>query len=265
MTRRTLVALLVLAASVGVVPPLGAGVAGTDLFLPSVGSAPGVAPSVWYTTVWIFNPNGAMAHVELSFLPRDQSTTTPEHTAALDVGPGEVRQIDDAVATLFGIQGFGALRAESDLPVHMAGRIYSQAAGQQPRASAGQFFAASPAESGIAVGDEADLVGLTNLAGGDFRYNVGFVETTGAQIVLVLRLYASTGDPWIVSAVTLRPYEQKQMSVDALFSNNIGKADNFRLKVIGSLGAGRALVFGSRIANGSQDPTTFAAATSASP
>jgi len=48
-----------------------------------------------------------------------------------------------------------------------------------------------------------------------------------------------------------------QKSVDDLFNNIIGESDNFRLHVRGVAGSGRVIVFGSRIANGSQDATTF--------
>ncbi|NWG00807.1 MAG: hypothetical protein HXY19_07665, partial [Thermoanaerobaculaceae bacterium] len=41
--------------------PVWAGFTGTDVYLPSVGSAMGVSP--WYTTVWVYNPGTAPANV----------------------------------------------------------------------------------------------------------------------------------------------------------------------------------------------------------
>ena len=120
----------------------------------------------------------------------------------------------------------------------------------------GQYFAAVPAGLAIGVGQSTDLLGLTKLDGGAFRYNVGFVETTGNQVTLRLEVWTDTGSQWLTSAVTLLPYEQKQLAIGDLFTS-IGDAPNFRLRATGALGSGRAIVFGSRIANGSQDPMTF--------
>jgi hypothetical protein len=239
--------------------------AGTDLFLPSVGSAPGVAPSVWYTTVWLFNPNDFGVTVELTFLRRDQDNSTPEARTSITAGPGEVRQLDDVLSTLLGVEGFGAIRAVSADEVHVMARIFSREDGESDRDSVGQFFPAIPAERAIGVGESADLIGLTNLAGGEFRYNVGFVETTGNPVQLRVELVTESGSSWVVSAIGLLPFEQRQLSVDELFNFAIGESDNFRLNVQAASGDGRAIVFGSRIANGSQDPTTFAMTRSGMP
>ncbi|MGC8917586.1 MAG: hypothetical protein ACP5NF_11485, partial [Thermoanaerobaculum sp.] len=63
-------AAVVLAAAV----PSFAGFAGTDVYLPSVGSAVGVAP--WYTTVWVYNPNTSPANVTFYLLKR-QANPSP--------------------------------------------------------------------------------------------------------------------------------------------------------------------------------------------
>jgi len=242
------------ALGVGAAPAAGS-IAGTDVFLPSVGSGAGVAPSVWYTTLWVFNPNASAVVVTFSLLLRDQGNEIPA-TATLSVGPGAVAQVDDAVATLFGVQGFGALRVQAPDEVHVSARIYSKAAGETERDSVGQAFAAVPADLAIGVGQSADLLGVTSEAAGDFRYNVGFVETTGQQAILRLEVWSDIGTPWMTSGIGLQGFEQKQLAFRDLIQG-IGEAPNCRLRVIGSSGEGRVIVFGSRIANGSQDPTTF--------
>lgn len=230
---------------------------GTELFLPAAGTGPGVPPSVWYTTIWIFNPNDVPAQVDLSFLRRNQANDPSAVMDSVTVNPGAVVQIDDAVSALFGVQEFGAIRAMSPVPVHVFSRIYSQAAGLDESESSGQAFPALPAEHALATGEHADLIGLTNLDGGDFRYNVGFVETTGSSLWVQVELFTSGGGSWVSSSIQLLPFEQRQMTVDQLFNNVIGDSDNFRLRVTGGPGDGRVLVFGSRVANGSQDATTF--------
>ena len=248
---------LVLLAVLSAALPVEAAVLDTELFLPAVGTGPGVPPSFWYTTVWVFNPNEGPAEVEFNFLRRNQSNTPSDISQTIVVDPGQVVQLDDAMTELFGVQGFGAIRIVADVPVQVTSRIFSQEAGLQERDSSGQAFAAVSAERAIGTGEESDVIGLTNLEGGDFRYNVGFVETTGQLISVQVRLNSSTGSSWVYTSIQLQPFEQRQMSVDALFNNAIGESDNFRLHVTGEAGDGKVIVFGSRIANGSQDATTF--------
>jgi hypothetical protein len=237
--------------------PVEASVAGTELFLPAVGTGPGVPPSYWYTTVWVFNPADVSAEVEFNFLRKNQSNNPSDISETIMVGPGEVVQIDDAVTTLFGIQAFGAIRVLADVPVHVTARIFSQATSQTERDSSGQAFTAVPAQRAIGTGDETDLIGLTNLEGGDFRYNIGFVETMGQPASVQVTLLATSGSSWVYTSIQVQPFEQIQMSVDQLFNNAIGESDNFRLHVTGQQGDGRVIVYGSRVANGSQDATTF--------
>jgi hypothetical protein len=248
---------LIVLAALMTATPVAASVSATELFLPAVGTGPGVPPSYWYTTIWVFNPNHVPVEVVFSFLRRDQSNTPSDLTETIVVASGEVVQIDNAVSTLFGVQGFGAIRALADEPVQMTSRIFSQSAGQQERDSSGQAFAAVTAQRAIGTGEETHLVGLTNLVGGDFRYNVGFVETTGNEVWFEVALYASAGSSWVSQSIRLRPFEQRQMSVDQLFDGVIGEGDNFRMTVTGGSGNGKVIAFGSRVANGSQDATTF--------
>ncbi len=254
--KRSIIPFLLFAILVAAAP-VAASVASTELFLPAVGTGAGVPPSYWYTTIWVFNPNDGPVEVEFSFLRRNQSNNPSAITDTIVVDPGQVVQIDDAVTTMFGVEGFGAIRAVADEPVHVTARIYSQETGQDESDSSGQAFAAVPAARSIGVGEDADLIGVTNVEGGDFRYNVGFVETTGHPISVVAHAYSSSGGSWIYTSIQLQPFEQRQMSISQIFNNVIGEGDNFRLHVAGADGAGRVIVFGSRVANGSQDATTF--------
>jgi hypothetical protein len=239
--------------------PVWASFAAKDVFLPSVGSAPGVAPSVWYTTVWVYNPGNTALDVTFRFLARDTENTSPA-THTEPVGALEVKRYDDIVQAMFGVKGFGALRVTAEEPIVVVSRIYSQPGGGTARDSVGQFFPGIPAELAIGAGQSTDLLGavkLTPESAADARYNVGFVETTGHQVSFRVEASLDDGFTWIATGVTLRPFEAKQMSVSALFSNAIGDMDDFRLRFGSAIGDGRAIIFGSRVANGSQDPSTF--------
>ena len=180
-----------------VAAPAGSSVPATHLFLPAVGTGPGVPPSYWYTTIWVYNPQDLPVEVELSFLRRNQSNDPSEMTHTIQVDAGEVVQIDNAATTLFGVQGFGAIRAVATEAVHIIARIYSKEAGLNERDSTGQRFVAVPEHESIGVGEAAELIGLTNLQGGDYRYNVGFVDTTGHAVWVEVAMFATGGSSWM--------------------------------------------------------------------
>ena len=104
--------------------PSFAGFSGTELYLPAVGAAPGVPPAVWYTTVWVHNPSATRANVTFYLLER-QANPSPQ-TATDSIPPGDTKRYDNAVATLFGFEGFGGLRITSNVKVVVGSRIYSQ-------------------------------------------------------------------------------------------------------------------------------------------
>ena len=99
--------------------PVAASDAGYNLYLPAVGTGAGVPPSFWYTTIWVYNPNDGPVEVEFSFLHRNQANNPSDITHSMMVDPGEVVQIDDAVNTMFEIEGFGAIRAVAGEPVYL--------------------------------------------------------------------------------------------------------------------------------------------------
>ncbi|MCU0294320.1 MAG: hypothetical protein MUF10_20425, partial [Thermoanaerobaculaceae bacterium] len=102
-----------------------AGFTGTDVFLPSVGAKPGVAPAVWYTTVWVHNPNATSANVTFYLLERQANLAPKSFTDT--VPAGDTKRYDDAVKTMFGVEAFGAIRVTANVKVLASARIYSQA------------------------------------------------------------------------------------------------------------------------------------------
>jgi len=239
-----------------IVVPLHAGFAGTDVFLPSVGSEVGVPPSVWYTTVWIHNPGGAPANITVYLLERQANTAPLTYTDTLL--SGETRKYEDAVQLMFSRQTFGALRITSNEKVIVSCRVYSQE-GTAVDESKGQFFAGVPASFAIAAGQSAEIIGghqTQPAADSDFRLNFGFVEVTGSGTCEVeVTVSDSAGMELRSKTYTVRHWEQLQVS----FANEFGtiSSDNVRLTVEALSGAGRVIAFGSLVANGSQDASTF--------
>ena len=256
MSRTALVIVVAFLAALAVATPTSAGFPGTDVFLPAVGSAPGVAPSVWYTTVWVSNPSAAPANVTFYMLERHANVAPATFTDTIP--PGDTRRYDDAVWSMFGVETFGALRVTSNVKVSVGSRIFSQP-GAEAEMSQGQFFAGVPASFAIGEGQATELVGVWQTQpaeGSSFRYNFGFVETTGVGSCEVeVAVVDQNGARAAARTYTVGEWEQLQRAVRDEFPEI--STDNARLQVSVLSGAGRVIAFGSQIANGSQDPTTF--------
>lgn len=253
---RTTLAVVLAALAVLVNPPAFAGFPGTDVFLPAVGSAPGVAPSVWYTTVWVTNPGPTPANVTFYLLERHPNPVPA--TFSDTVPAGDTRRYDDAVWSMFGLETFGALRVTSNVKVTVGSRIFSQP-GAEAEMSQGQFFAAVPSSFAIGAGDTTALAGVWQTRPAEtsaFRYNFGFVETTGTGGCRVqVAVHDHQGAILGGRIYELGPWEQLQRAFTDEFPEI--SVDNARLGITVLDGSGRVIAFGSQVANGSQDPTTF--------
>ncbi|MGV8040065.1 MAG: beta strand repeat-containing protein [Thermoanaerobaculaceae bacterium] len=250
---RTLIVILALTLAL----PALAAFTGTDVVLPSVGRGPGSAGSQWYTCVWVHNPNPSPANVQFRLLLRNQPNPAAE--VFNDTIPaGDTRRYDNAIESMFGEASFGALRVTSNQKVMVNGRIYSQAAGTETRDSVGQFFAAIPASFAIGAGQSTSVLGTyqTNpQANSQFRYNYGFVETIGNSATVRVTALDETGASVGSKSYTLGGYEARQYNITDLLPTV--NATNLRLQVEVTSGSGKVAVFGSGIANRSNDPSTF--------
>ena len=237
-------------------PCAWAGFSGTELYLPAVGAAPGVPPAVWYTTVWVHNPSTTRA--DITFYMLERRANTAPRTATDSIPPGDTRRYDNAVETLFGIQTFGGLRITSNVKVVVGSRIYSQP-GSALEDSTGQFFPAVPASFSIGVGESTEIIGGWQdqpADGSPFRFNYGFLETTGTgtcQVVVVVK--DEMGTTLGSKSYNLRQWEQLQRAFASQFPQI--SRDNIRLTVTVTSGSGRVIAFGSSVANGLQDPSTL--------
>lgn len=232
-----------------------AGFPGTDVFLPSVGAKPGVPPAVWYTTVWVHNPNATPANVTFHLLERQAN---PAPLTFTDVVPaGDTRKYDNAIQLMFARQTFGALRVTSNVKIVAGSRIYSQTGPLDD--SVGQFFAGVPAAFAIGAGQSTELLGVYGTqpsADSTFRYNFGFVEVTGTGTCTVkVSAKDATGASVGSKSYTVRQWEQLQKGFKDEFPTL--STQNARLTVEVTGGSGKVIAFGSLVANGSQDPSTM--------
>ena len=235
-----------------------AGFAGSDLFLPMAGRQVGVFPSNWYTTVWIYNPGPAAATARIYFLERGTANPTPPSVDVL-VPAGDTAKIENVVESLFQRQAYGALRVTSDAQqLVVTSRVYSRAVGAGDADSLGQDFAGVPAAFAIGLGEKSQVLGVHQTApaaDSEVRYNFGFVETTGHSATVRVRAFDATGADLGSKDFQVREWSQRQVAFKDHFP--AVSTENARLEIEVIAGSGRVIAYGSAIANGSQDPTTF--------
>ena len=237
--------------------PLLAGFAGTDLFLPNVGRQPGIYPSDWYTTVWIYNPSAAPVTARIYLLQRNTSNPSPPFVDLL-VAPGDTEKIDNAVETLFQAQVFGALRVTAPAKLVVSSRVFSKAAGAGEAESLGQGFAGVPASFAIGLNETAQVLGVHQTipaADSEQRFNFGFVETTGHTVTVRVAAFDGDNASQGFKDFQVREFSQRQVAFKDHFPGVA--TENSRLQVEVIAGDGKIIAYGSAIANGSHDPTTF--------
>ncbi len=253
-THRAALSLLV--AMLAAAPAL-AGFAGTDVFLPMVGRQVGVHPSNWYTTVWLYNPAADAATARLYLLERGTSNLSPPWVDVM-VAPGDTEKLENVVETYFHAEVFGAVRVTCPTKLVVTSRVYSKAPGTGEKDSVGQDFAAVPASFAIGVGERSQILGASQTlpsADSEYRYNFGLVETTGHLANARVTAYDKNGAFQGSTDVTVRAWSQGQWAFKDRFP--AVSSENSRLEVEVTSGTGKVIAYGSGVANGSQDPTTF--------
>jgi hypothetical protein len=258
MRHRHLLALILVVASSR---PLYAGFAAKECYLPSVGTGTGSGTSFWFTTVWVHNPTPAAVNVRFELLERGRSNVTPAAVYNDSIPAGDTRRYANALETIFGIRDrrFGAIRVVASDRVVVNGRIFSKEQSGPERDSVGQFFAAVPASFAIGGGESTTVLGVyqsTPLTDSEYRYNFGFVETSGSGVRVKVTAIDESGAEVASKEYALAAYEAQQYGITDLVPGV--SATNLRLQVSAVAGsAGKIVAFGSGLANRSNDPSTF--------
>jgi hypothetical protein len=241
-----------------------AGFPATDAFVPMAASQSGMSGTTWYTTLWIYNPGANPATAAVAFLERNTANPSPP-VVDVPVPPGESVRIENVVESLFHLRAYGALRVTCPgQKLVVTSRVYTVPAGGSGADSVGQDFAAVPASFAIGLGERSQILGAhQTLPAGDseFRFNFGFVETTGHTANVRITAYDEGGASLGSTDLQVREYSQRQVAFRDRFPS--ASTENARLEVEVVSGSGRVIPYGSLIANGSQDPTTFEATYSA--
>ena len=171
--------------------------------LPAVAHTAGAEGANWRTDMVIHNPSAdSIAHSVLSLLKTGQDNSDFE-SVEREIPPCSSMGIDDAVLSLFGHDGSGALLIQSDASnLVITSRTYND----QPQGTFGQFI------PGIA---ESRLNGtlLTQLTENDtYRTNVGMAALYELEQTVSLELYDSSGTQLNSMDVVLPPLGHMQLN-----------------------------------------------------
>lgn len=245
-----------LALSLAVSPlPLLAGFPDTDLVIPAVSRAPGNFLSEWYSQIWITNLGSQPVSFQASFYQRDQANPSP-HTFSDTVNPSETKRYDNVVETLFGLSGVsGAVRVTASGPILVSSRTYNLPASGNVWDSQGLFFTGVPATFAIGPGETSQLQGISQGWSENFRYNFGMVNLDAGPVTVHVSLKDHSGITLGEKDYPLLAFEALQYSVTDVVGGLA--TNNALLLATVTGGTGRAVLYGTQIANGSQDSSGF--------
>lgn len=273
MDRTFLIRLAVVAVTTAMLLPAVSAAAlqpGTEMVLPSVAHAPGRLPgSEFRTDVWVFNPGDETAEVEVFFYHRGLSKPPPP-PVSVEVAPGGVLAIEDAVQDLFGLtDAVGGLRFVASHPVTVTARVYdvgvAASYGPSSTGTSGQFDAATPLEDAVSAGGFADIIGIRGVTEGGFplwRTNVAFMNASAGSSQVRLTLIDETGEEpdggWPARQYTLGAWEPRQLN-DVFAVLGGAEIPNGRVR-IEVLSGGPVVAMGSLLDGRTNDPSTIAMA-----
>jgi uncharacterized repeat protein (TIGR01451 family) len=207
----------------------------------------------WQTDMRLFNAGTTDVEATLSF--HSQTGGAPK-TATLTLPAGAVRQLDQALPTVFASHNDGgAIHITTATPSRLIATARTYA--QNSTGSFGQFISAiTPAEA--AGVDSRPLQLLQIEESNRYRTNVGLAEVTGNPVTVEISVVPPDAKFTIVTEVTLAANEFRQIGS---LLRAVGLSDTYNarvaVRVVG--GGGWVTAYASVIDQVTQDPTYLAA------
>lgn len=214
---------------------------------------PGVADlnngfASWRSDLRLFNPGSSPVDATLTYYPQGNvAGPTPQ---VVTINPGEVRAIDNALQSLYGITNSGGAIVVST-PSTSALTVTARTYNQTSSGTYGQFIPAISPSQSVGLG-ERTLQILQLESSSAFRTNLGLNETSGSPVTIELTVLPADSKVVAKLQMDLAPNEFRQIS---LADFGFGTIYNTRVsvKVIG--GSGKVTAYGSVIDQITQDPT----------
>lgn len=197
-----------------------------ELFVVAAASGAGANGTFFRTDLYVLNPSALLpAAVELTWLPSGGGDNSTQSPTLRQVAPGSQLVITDAVSSLFGAGGGGAIRIVSNLPLVVASRTATPA----PGGVSGGFGLGIPGVSRSRAVQSGRLTGIT--VDSSFRANVGFLNPSSVPVTINLVLSGPDGTLLSTGSVTLAPLGHFQASTIISFLGLPGPLRNASLRV----------------------------------
>jgi hypothetical protein len=209
--------------------------ANNELFIPVVGSVPGLNGTMWKTDLNLYNNNqSSPATMYLQYFPEGPSSSTAQLAASASLNAGATRLSSDIAASVFGnaLTGIGALRILTSGSVFANARVYND----QSALGKGTFGQNVPGLTRAQAVSQGVLVGTINTVSGNVtgamnaRTNIGFFNPSDSPTSVAVELRTNGGAAVASNIITLAPWQHMQIPL----SGTTGAAFPF---VSGDVGA----------------------------
>lgn len=190
--------------------------ASNELFVPVVGSVPGLNNTMWRTDLTVYNNNqNTPATMYMQYFPEGSSSSTAQLAATSSLNAGATRMNSDIAASLFNnsINGIGALRILTSGSVFANARVYND----QSAIGKGTFGQNVPGLTRAQAVTQGILVGTINTVSGNVtgstnaRTNIGLFNPSDNPTSVALELRNNGGATVTTNIVTLGPWQHMQM------------------------------------------------------
>jgi hypothetical protein len=203
----------------------------------------------WRSDLWLANPSSTATIAEVAF--RDSNGALVAESP-VPVAGGATVALRDVIASPLGLAtAAGSLAISSDRPLLATTRSWTPGA----RGTFGQLVPALDTARSIGAGD-APAHAIQIESSEAFRTNAGAVETTGANVVVRVRLFDAAGTQLVSKDVPMAPFGQMQFNVANEGAPAFG---NGRASFEVVSGSGRILAYASVVDNLSGDPVYISA------
>ena len=171
----------------------------TTLYFPVLAKIDGQVGSKWRTSLRVLNPSGREATVFAEWYPQDEiDLDGPKITKTVPIPAAGVAVYDDAVSTLLGTTGSGALRLLSTGPITAAARVFNDQRGnttipEEFRGTNGQFLDGltrrqAPMSGAMLLGSQTPPS-----SGEGFRTNLGYFNPSPNQVTVLFNIRGVDG------------------------------------------------------------------------
>jgi uncharacterized repeat protein (TIGR01451 family) len=202
----------------------------------------------WRSDVRIFNPTSSTVNATATFYPLNGGEAVVKQ---ISIGPNEVKQLDGALNTLFGITNAGGalhITTGNNAPLVATARTYNQTS----TGTYGQFIPAVTANDAVGKGGRALQI-LQVEESDRFRSNIGITEVTGKKATVEVSAVPPDSKFAVTGAFDFAPNEYRQYS-SMLKSLGLETAYNTRVTVRVVDGDGKVSAYASVVDMQTQDP-----------